>query len=426
MSSLNEKIAIARKWVEESEFVRVVSHHDVDGISAAAIITSFLHKKNKGFLCSLLKNVNKDLKSIFDEDNELFIICDMGSADIESAEASGKNIIIIDHHQPIRESSSDRVVQINSHLHGINGSYECCASTLAYMLAGDADLISFMISGALGDRQGTDFKGLNKRLVEEAIERGVISRKMSLTLDCYDNKNLQRMVESSIAPFFKGVSGRSAENLAKALEGKSEKCVNSFLLAHLIEQGCREDVVDDLIGYVYKLPFMGMSSQELHSLLNVCDGLDIAEKGLAMALGDRESYENIVTRREQYYKRAMAGLVSLEEKGAIKMSALQYFYNEDLGMSGLYSGIGMRYIFDQKLPTIVLTRTKDHTKVSARGTRYLIGKGLNLAVAMKKASEKTGGSGGGHDIAAGATIPLGKEGEFLEEANRIIKEQMSL
>ncbi|MDY6985188.1 MAG: DHH family phosphoesterase [Candidatus Thermoplasmatota archaeon] len=417
MMELDEKLSKARDLVEQSEFVRVISHHDVDGISAAAIITNFLRNKKKGFLCSLLKNV--ELKSIFEEENELFIICDMGSADIESAEASGKNIIILDHHQPLRESKSERVVQINSHLHGINGSSEACGSTMAYLFAGDLNLISFMISGALGDRQGTDFKGLNRRLVDEAIEKKAIDQKMSLTIDCYDNKNLQRMVESSIAPFFKGLSGRSAD-IVKEVEKKSEKATNSFLLALLMEQGCREDVVSDLIGYVYRLP-LGMSSQELYSLLNVCDGLDMAEKGLAMALGDKESYEEIVKRREQYYKRAIAGLASLEEKGAVKMEGLQYFYCDDLGMSGLYCGIGMRYIFDQSVPALALTKTKDHTKISARGTRYLIKKGLNLAMAMKKAAGKVNGSGGGHDIAAGATIPSGMEEEFLMEANRILK-----
>lgn len=426
MMELDAQVAAARDLVERSDSIRVVSHHDVDGISAAAIITNFLRGKGKRFICSLLKNVNGELRSVFQEDRDLFIVCDMGSADIEALEASGKRVIILDHHRPIRESQSDRVIQLNCHLHGIDGSSEACAATMAYLVAGDVGLISFMISGALGDRQGTDFRGLNKRLVDEALEKKVIEKKMSLVIDCYDRSSLQRMLESSIAPFFRGISGRSAEGVAKSLEGKSERTINSFLLASLIEQGCREDVIDDLVGYVYRLPFMGMDSHELLSLFSVCDGLDMAEKGLAMALGDRSSYEEIRGRREQYYRRALDGLTALEFSGAVKMRALQYFYNEDLGMSGLFCGIGMRYLFDQKMPTLAMTKTRDHTKISSRGTKHLIDGGLNLALAMREASEKVGGSGGGHDIAAGATIPLGREENFLSEADGILTRQLGL
>ena len=428
MMDLREKISEGRKLVESKNYVRVVSHHDVDGISAAAIITNNLRSQKKGFRCSLLKNVNGELEEILAEDNELLIVCDMGSSHIEAVEAAGRHVIILDHHQPIRESRSDMVLQINAHMHGINGSAEACAATMAYAFAGDMNLISFMISGALGDRQGTEFKGLNRKLVDEAVEKGIVKVSMGLTMDCYDRKNLQRIIASSMAPFFRGISGRDdrAKDVAKMLEGKSQKTVNSFLLSLLMDQGCREDVIDDLLGYTYSLPFMGLNSQELLSLLNVCDGFDMAEKGLAMALGDKASYDEIVRQRDQYYKKALKGLVALEEKGATKMGALQYFHNEDLGMSGLYCGIGMRYILDQRLPAFVLTRTKDHLKVSARGTRYLINRGLNLAAAMRDAAEKCGGSGGGHDIAAGATLPLENEKKFLEETERILRGQLRL
>jgi len=43
---------------------------------------------------------------------------------------------------------------------------------------------------------------------------------------------------------------------------------------------------------------------------------------------------------------------------------------------------------------------------------------------MKKSSEKVGGVGGGHNIAAGATIPKGKEEEFLTFADKLVKEQL--
>ena len=42
---------------------------------------------------------------------------------------------------------------------------------------------------------------------------------------------------------------------------------------------------------------------------------------------------------------------------------------------------------------------------------------------MKESAREVGGSGGGHDIAAGAVIPRGKEKQFVEIANRLIGDQ---
>jgi RecJ-like exonuclease len=64
------------------------------------------------------------------------------------------------------------------------------------------------------------------------------------------------------------------------------------------------------------------------------------------------------------------------------------------------------------------------TKASARGTKELVEKGLDLSSAMRRASESVGGTGGGHNIAAGATIPPGKEADFLAEIDRIVSAQM--
>ena len=52
----------------------------------------------------------------------------------------------------------------------------------------------------------------------------------------------------------------------------------------------------------------------------------------------------------------------------------------------------------------------------------MVDNGLNLATVLRAACEQVGGSGGGHDVAAGGIIPKGKEKEFIELVNRILKE----
>ncbi|HIH98555.1 MAG TPA: DHH family phosphoesterase [Thermoplasmata archaeon] len=424
---IENKIKKARAWVDEEDYIRVVSHHDVDGISSASIILNFLKRNNKKFYCSLLRNVNRELLNALDCDEKLCIIADMGSAYIDEIEKLDKRVIILDHHLPKRESKNESVLQINPHLHDINGSAEACASTLSYFLANEMDLISFMIAGALGDRQGSEFSGLNKTFVDEAIEKGIIKKSFGVTIDCYDNSNLQRKLETSIAPFFKDISGRNGagEKISESLKGKSEKTVNSTLLLELLKQGCREEVTSDLLGYVYSLPFRNMNSNELLSLFNVCDGLNMAEVGLSMALGDEKSYSEVIDKKEEYYKRALSGLVNLEKSGAIEKSRIQYFYSDNLAMSGLYASISMNYFLDQEKATLALTKTKEHLKISARGTRHLVKNGLNLAIALKEGAERVKGNGGGHDIAAGATVPLEEGVKFLDTTDEIIVKQMS-
>jgi RecJ-like exonuclease len=43
---------------------------------------------------------------------------------------------------------------------------------------------------------------------------------------------------------------------------------------------------------------------------------------------------------------------------------------------------------------------------------------------MTEAARSVDGEGGGHDVAAGATIPAGDEATFIEHADRIVGEQL--
>ncbi|HIJ17731.1 MAG TPA: DHH family phosphoesterase, partial [Thermoplasmata archaeon] len=45
--------------------------------------------------------------------------------------------------------------------------------------------------------------------------------------------------------------------------------------------------------------------------------------------------------------------------------------------------------------------------------------------AMRKAAESVGGVGGGHNIAAGATIPESRKKDFLDELDRTVEEQFT-
>ena len=80
---------------------------------------------------------------------------------------------------------------------------------------------------------------------------------------------------------------------------------------------------------------------------------------------------------------------------------------------------------DRGKPIIAFAdKNDDETKVSARGTHRLVRQGLDLSRVMGEASGAVGGKGGGHNVAAGATIPAGQEHAFIEHADSIVGEQL--
>ena len=82
---------------------------------------------------------------------------------------------------------------------------------------------------------------------------------------------------------------------------------------------------------------------------------------------------------------------------------------------------------DSNLPLVGFAYTENgDVKASARTTHALVDKGLDLSSALRDAAKELNGVGGGHNIAAGATIPKGKEEEFLDILEKEIKDQLGL
>ena len=106
------------------------------------------------------------------------------------------------------------------------------------------------------------------------------------------------------------------------------------------------------------------------------------------------------------------------------MEHIQWFWSYSSEVASAQAGIGMQYLLNQEKPVFCLTEIEGGgMKISARGTRYLVSKGLDLAEVCRTAS-KFGGSGGGHNIASGCTISADKGKEFLKIADEMVGRQM--
>jgi RecJ-like exonuclease len=139
-----------------------------------------------------------------------------------------------------------------------------------------------------------------------------------------------------------------------------------------------------------------------------------------------------MTLLQDHRRSLVEGIQLVNELGIHRAEQLQWF---DAGagiqdtlvgvVAGMLLGSGEAGA-DPDLPMIAFARAEDGSgiKVSARAARALVEKGLDLSAVMRTASASVGGSGGGHNVAAGGLIPEGAQARFLEEAEKLVRAQL--
>jgi len=173
-------------------------------------------------------------------------------------------------------------------------------------------------------------------------------------------------------------------------------------------------------------------------LVDACGRFGKAGVGIGLCLRDGKWVEEAASLYMQFQSKLVSELNRIESgEGIIKeLPAIFYFYVQERGVTGILDGIVAEYLYPAK-PVIALNmKTRDEkgaraeTKISARCSKKLIAEGkedeIDLAKAMEKASKEVGGFGGGHPVAAGASIPEGSEEKFIVILNRLIEEQRGI
>jgi single-stranded-DNA-specific exonuclease len=422
--------------------IRVVSHYDADGITSAGIICTALHRAGYDFHATLMRNpFTQGLERVKQEENEMIIFSDMGSGQIETMEKFGCKVIIIDHHQYLKSKpDSNDVLQINANLCGIDGNYEACGATLSFSVAkaldfGNVDLAPLAIAGAIGDKQYIGgIKGYNKTILDEALKNGYLKQSTGIKLN---GKSLADGLYYSIDPYHTGLSGDN-EGISKLLEklhlekntkiedldDNKKRQLQSILLFKLIKKGCEKNIIDTVIRERYWSDLLQCELERFADLLDACGKGGNRGLGLAICLNDKKAFDEAIKLEKEYKQKILDELLQLEKDGAKEKKSIRFFHSNDSSLGGVVGGIAMNYIFDKEKPLISLTRKNDELHVSSRGNQYLVNNGLDLGSAMKEAAAPLNGHGGGHKIAAGATIALEKEEEFLVTVDKIITQQM--
>jgi single-stranded-DNA-specific exonuclease len=376
-------------------------------------------------------------------------------------------------------SFMERKVHVNPHLFGIDGGQSLSGAGVTYLVAksissSNASSAPLAIVGAVGDFQdsaNSRLVGMNQHIVQDAVAEGTIEITKDIRIFGRESRPLARMLEYANDPTLPGLTNHYAECkrfldeigieqrsengwrswVDLTLEEKRE--ITSQLADRLLRCGKGARSIRRLIGEVYLLSEEKKrtplhDAKEFATLLNSCGRYDKAAIGLKICQGDRGDALRIADDLLRNHRDTLKnGITWVKKKGVVRRQSLQYFHAEQeipetvVGIvAGMLLGSAdaneekdqderVEYDFkvDCSVPIIAFARSVDeqNIKVSARATRELVLKGLDLSVAIRLASEKVGGSGGGHRIAAGASIPLGKESEFLDAMEALISSQLS-
>jgi single-stranded-DNA-specific exonuclease len=434
--------------------IHVVSHIDADGLTSAAIICTALERAGREYSVEFVRQLDVSiLEGIADSNPDLTVFTDLGSGMLDQIKALGISAVISDHHIP----AGDCPTHLNPHVFNINGAYEISGAGTTFLLAralgNNNDLAGLAVVGAVGDlqhvRQGK-LIGINRQIVSLGRKSGVLHCQRDLTLFGKQTRPVYKMLQYSSDPYIPGLSGNedACINFLKGvglrfqgegwfkwidLTDEEKKNIVSGLIQYCISAGIPAYKIERLVGEVYTLlrereGTETRDASEYSTLLNATARYDRAKTGLAVCMGDRDKeYENAIHLLAEHRRNLVEGINLVKSQGMVTLDNFQYF---DAGSKikdtivGIVAGMSVSAVGNRNLPVIAFADTDDGVKVSGRGNYDLVRKGLNLGVSLNTAAQAVGGMGGGHDIAAGASIPAAAKSEFINHLNQIIGSQL--
>lgn len=448
--TLISRLREAANLIESTEsIIRVISHYDGDGICSAGIVSVSLFRSDKRFHTSTMSVMTtRDIEEL-DGSNTLLIVCDMGSSIAKEiskkAMETGFRCIILDHHlpdgrgDPYSISDGRGILEINPRFHGINGSTGCCGSTLAYLMSlalspKNIDLGVFALAGAIADRQNVpSFSELNKNIADHLQSKQKVRIVKGLPLQ---GRNIEESLIMSNDPFITDLSGNpmkvtsilstlgvDPQSTMMDIEKERLKLFQSYLYVHMLGSGADPGAVHELFREAVYSGEWG-DVQSLAFDIDSCGRISEMGTGLELIFGSEKARQRASEVRRAYRSRVQTEVRKIAQKGPRRLEFIDVIDVEEDKMGGILAGISHNYILSHSRPVIAISTDDESVRISARGNRGLCKKGLNLGRIMSEASSEQGGSGGGHDVAAGATVPAGAIEDFLRKCDSMVGDQI--
>ena len=453
-----------------AEHITVISHIDADGVSAAGVASSALDHIGMAHEVMFTKKMDEafvtELKS---KRPELVWFTDLGSGSTNMLD--GLEGVISDHHKPLgaaqkpsargrrtlfdydeEQEPDDNFITVNPHMAGRDGGTDISGAGCAYLVAKAMDselkkLAYLAIVGAVGDMQDREagrLQGTNREILRDGEEYGVLEVLEDLNLFGRETRPVWKMLQyandlniDGITDDYRGSMDFFMELGINLKKGENWRVWSDLRKAEkktVISALARLAPVEDFVGEVYIFPLEKKGTElreakEFATLLNSCGRYDAPELGMKVCKGDRgEALDLAFGLRKGHRKQLVDSIQIMESIGISQMEHIQFVHVGDMirdtivgTVAGMLFGSGK---IDDRKPILALAVSDDGIKISGRGTKRLVDAGLDLSEVMRRATAEVGGVGGGHNIAAGATIAPDKVNEFLELANEIVGGQL--
>jgi RecJ-like exonuclease len=462
---LQARADAAADRLRAADRVLLASHIDADGLTSAAVASTALERAGIDHDVVFKKQLDEaEIASIAARDEAVVLFTDFGSGQLDviaEHEVRGDFVpVIADHHQP---ADVDTEFHLNPLLEGLDGASELSGAGAAYVLAralesggvDNRDLAALTVVGAVGDMQesGGELVGANAAIVEEGEAVGALDTAKDLAVYGKQTRPLPKLLEYASDVDIPGITN-DPDGVRKFLDGVDVDCyadgdwrtwvdlsmderraVASALVQHAVRRGVPAARIDELVATSYTLPKEPEGTElrdasEFSTLLNATARYERGDVGLAVCLGNRDGALERARKLLRNHRRNLSeGVEFVENEGVTFEGHVQWFDADDRireTIVGIVAGMAMGADGVARDRPILAFANEDeeHVKVSSRGTHALVRDGLDLSTVMREASRAVGGDGGGHDVAAGATIPRGERDAFVAEADAIVGDQL--
>ena len=461
--------------IRESSRIMLVSHIDADGLSSCSIAKKALDRLGIESEIKFIRNIDEPtMEEIAKNNFDYAWFVDLGSGSMRTIRKFGVKSLITDHHVPdeygmpeenrtdllkfAEEAEDPLITQVNPHMCDLNGSYEISGAGCTFLVAreldrSNVDLVRMAIVGAIGDVQDSNsgvLEGMNREFIKIGKDLGIVDVKKDLKFFGRTSRPLYRFLELSGDIHIPGITNNFSGSIRflksvnvpvknsdggwrtyNDLSDEEKKKVITGLIERLIKAGMSPDDAFSIIGETYIFPDEDIKlpvwdSKEFSTLLNSCGRYEKGDVGISVAMGDRDKYlQEALSLLKDHRKNLVLGYDQVISEGVKNLDSIDYFYagnriNDNIiGIIAnmILSGNGEK----SARPLMTMADTPDGSiKISMRAGKPFLKFGIDLAEVVRINAEKNGGVGGGHDLAAGATIPSGNREKFLNDVDSYI------
>jgi len=411
----------------KNKTIKIISHHDTDGITSAAIMTKALQRLDLSFSIKIIKQLEKEIiKNLSKE--EVVVFLDLGSSNLKEISKLNAEVFIIDHHEIPGEIPSN-ITLINPHKFK---EENISASGLTYLFVKqisqeNKDLANLAVLGMVGDMLEKALSKINNTILNDAeiiIKKGLLLYPSTRPI----NKALE--YSSILIP---GVTGnpRGAINLLresgieksngtyKSLIELTEEETSRLLTNILIKRAKKDN--SDIIGNIYLIKFFNKleDAREISARINACSRLGYSDIALFLCLGNKQALKQAEKIYADYKQHIISALnhiqVSDKIQGKNYMIINAKHNIKDTIIGTIASILSSSPEYEEGTIIIAMAYSKDKIKVSAR----LVGrKGRNLRELIQTSLNKIPAECGGHPQAAGCLISKEHEKIFIQSLKK--------